>query len=51
MTNPRKDDAKGYLETMSKLSISGLMLKKNPHVVDAVKKVRIILFQFIFVIR
>lgn len=39
VTNPRKDDAKTYLEKMSKLVISGLMLKKNPHVVDAIKKV------------
>ncbi|XP_050693605.1 hepatoma-derived growth factor-related protein 2-like isoform X2 [Eriocheir sinensis] len=40
VTNPRKDDAKMYLEKMSKLVISGLMLKKNPHVVDAIKKCR-----------
>ncbi|XP_042237951.1 hepatoma-derived growth factor-related protein 2-like isoform X2 [Homarus americanus] len=40
VTNPRKDDAKLYLERMSKLVISGLMLKKNPHVVDAIKKCR-----------
>ncbi|XP_063871360.1 lens epithelium-derived growth factor-like isoform X3 [Scylla paramamosain] len=40
VTNPRKDDAKLYLEKMSKLVISGLMLKKNPHVVDAIKKCR-----------
>lgn len=40
VTNPRKEDAKNYLERMSKLVISGLMLKKNPHVVDAIKKVR-----------
>lgn len=40
VTNPRKDDAKMYLEKMSKLVISGLMLKKNPHVVDAIKKVK-----------
>lgn len=40
VTNPRKDDAKTYLEKMSKLVISGLMLKKNPHVVDAIKKCR-----------
>lgn len=39
VTNPRKEDAKNYLERMSKLVISGLMLKKNPHVVDAIKKV------------
>ena len=37
--NPRTEDAKQYLENMAKLSISGLMLKKNPHVVDAIKKV------------
>nr|XP_053626604.1 hepatoma-derived growth factor-related protein 2-like isoform X2 [Cherax quadricarinatus] len=40
VTNPRKDDAKLYLERMSKLVISGLMLKKNPHVVDAIRKCR-----------
>lgn len=40
VNNPRKDDAKQYLENMSKLIISGLMLKKNPHVVDAIKKCR-----------
>ncbi|XP_047482374.1 hepatoma-derived growth factor-related protein 2-like [Penaeus chinensis] len=40
VTNPRKEDAKNYLERMSKLVISGLMLKKNPHVVDAIKKCR-----------
>ncbi|XP_045611083.2 LOW QUALITY PROTEIN: PC4 and SFRS1-interacting protein [Procambarus clarkii] len=40
VTNPRKDDAKAYLEKMSKLVISGLMLKKNPHVVDAIRKCR-----------
>jgi len=40
VNNPRKDDAKQYLEKMSKLIISGLMLKKNPHVVDAIKKCR-----------
>ncbi|XP_064091672.1 hepatoma-derived growth factor-related protein 2-like [Macrobrachium nipponense] len=40
VTDPRKDDAKDYLERMSKLVISGLMLKKNPHVVDAIKKCR-----------
>lgn len=37
--DPRKDDAKSYLDKMSKLVISGLMIKKNPHVVDAIKKV------------
>jgi len=40
VNNPRKEDAKQYLERMSKLIISGLMLKKNPHVVDAIKKCR-----------
>ncbi|KAK7075126.1 Hepatoma-derived growth factor-related protein [Halocaridina rubra] len=40
VTDPRKEDAKEYLEKMSKLVISGLMLKKNPHVVDAIKKCR-----------
>ncbi|RXG68375.1 PC4 and SFRS1-interacting protein [Armadillidium vulgare] len=40
VTNPRKNDAKMYLEKMSKLVISGLMIKKNPHVVDAIKKCR-----------
>ena len=37
--NPRKEDARGYLDAMLNLVVSGLMLKKNPHVVDAVKKV------------
>lgn len=47
VTNPRKEDAKNYLERMSKLVISGLMLKKNPHVVDAIKKVRLPLFSLL----
>jgi len=38
--NPRKEDARGYLDSMLSLVVSGLMLKKNPHVVDAVKKCR-----------
>jgi len=38
--NPRKEDARGYLDAMLNLVVSGLMLKKNPHVVDAVKKCR-----------
>jgi len=38
--NPRKEDARGYLDSMLGLVVSGLMLKKNPHVVDAVKKCR-----------
>ncbi|KAK4301045.1 hypothetical protein Pmani_026781 [Petrolisthes manimaculis] len=40
VTDPRKEDAIAYLEMMSKLVISGLMLKKNPHVVDAIRKCR-----------
>ena len=37
--NPRKQDARNYLDSMLSLVVSGLMLKKNPHVVDAIKKV------------
>ena len=37
--NPRKEDARGYLDAMLNLVVSGLMLKKNPHVVDTIKKV------------
>lgn len=52
VTNPRKEDAKNYLERMSKLVISGLMLKKNPHVVDAIKKVSLLfsLLQIFFLL-
>lgn len=41
--NPRKEDARGYLDAMLNLVVSGLMLKKNPHVVDAIKKVTVAL--------
>ncbi|XP_076040122.1 uncharacterized protein LOC143024791 isoform X3 [Oratosquilla oratoria] len=40
VNNPRKDEAKQFLDKMSKLVISGLMLKKNPYVVDTIKKCR-----------
>ena len=36
--NPNHEAARKYLDRLSQIHISELMLKKNPHIVDAVKK-------------